>query len=435
MYEKLRDILIESWSVLGEMGPYLLFGFLVAGFLSVLISREWVERRLGGRGVGPVLKATLLGIPLPLCSCGVIPVGASMYRHGAGRGATVAFLLSTPQTGVDSIAVTYRLLGPVFAVFRPLVALCTGLLGGYLVQAFDHPNSGQPDAAPKPVCTEPCCTDRQSRNFVFRALRYGLISLPADIGSALVVGVLITGVLGVLLPANAFESYLGSGIMPILILMAAGIPMYVCATASVPVALAFMHLGASPGAVLAFLIAGPATNAATITTVWKVLGRRAVGLYLATIATSAVAFGLTLDWLFSALGAVKPHLGEHEHGAPVGWWPDVWAIALLAVVVFSSRPFGRLIAWMRRSGGAAGASAPESEPHAGRRLRLAVGGMTCGHCAASVHRALAECPGVEDVEVDLAGGAAIVTGGDLHPDEMAAAVEELGYTASVQAEI
>src|SRR3972149_283723 len=136
----------ESWSVLGQMAPYLLFGFLMAGVLSVCVSPQFVQRHLGGRGFGPVLKAALLGVPLPLCSCGVIPVSASFRRHGASRAATVSFLLSTPQTGVDSIAITYALLGLVFAAFRPLAALATGLLGGLLVMFFAESNhAGAPN--------------------------------------------------------------------------------------------------------------------------------------------------------------------------------------------------------------------------------------------------------------------------------------------------
>src|SRR5208283_5713248 len=131
----------QCWLVLLEMAPYLLFGFALAGLMSIWISPEWTERHLGGTGLGPVIKATLLGIPLPLCSCSVIPVAASMRRHGASRAAATAFLLSTPQTGVDSIAVTYALLGPIFAVFRPIAALISGVLGGALVLAFGQANS------------------------------------------------------------------------------------------------------------------------------------------------------------------------------------------------------------------------------------------------------------------------------------------------------
>ena len=189
----------ESWAVLGEMAPYLLFGFLMAGVLSVCISPEFVERHLGGRGFGPVVKAALFGVPLPLCSCGVIPVAASFRRHGASRAATTSFLLSTPQTGVDSIAITYALLGAAFAIYRPIIALATGLLGGLLVMLFGRSkrNGGPADDQP-PECHDSCCSEEgPKRNIVWRALEHGFITLPRDIGWPLLIGVVFAGAIGV----------------------------------------------------------------------------------------------------------------------------------------------------------------------------------------------------------------------------------------------
>jgi len=331
------NIITESWQVLGQMSPYLLFGFLAAGVLSVCISPVWVERHLGRRGFGPVLKASLFGVPLPLCSCSVIPVSASLRRHGASRAATTAFLLSTPQTGVDSVAVTYALLGPVFAIFRPIVALLTGLIGGALVQLFGEMNESHPAEAPKGACcTEACCAGKHERSALSRLLRYGFVTLPADIGIALLVGVLIAGVMTAMVPRDQLHVYLGGGVVSILLLMAAGVPVYVCATASVPIAAGLMHMGASPGAALAFLIAGPATNAATFTTIWKLLGRKTAVLYLGTVAASAIAFGLLLNWLIPAVGAALPELGGHEHAAEAGgWFGHAAAVVLLVVMLFS----------------------------------------------------------------------------------------------------
>ena len=337
MSEILVSIVREIWSVLGQMAPYLLFGFLVAGVLSVCISPEFVQRHLGGRGFGPVLKAALWGVPLPLCSCGVIPVSASFRRHGASRAATTSFLLSTPQTGVDSIAITYALLGLVFAVFRPVAALATGLLGGLLVMLFAQSNHGTESDEPNPPeCTENCCAGRGRRNVVRRALEYGFIVLPRDIGLALLVGVVIAGTITAVAPPNQWQPYLGAGIFSILLTMVLGIPIYVCASASVPIAAGLMHLGASPGAALAFLIAGPATNAATITTVWKLLGRRTAALYLLTIAISATAGGLVLDWLVPAVQTSMPIMAEHAHEAMAGSWLSAfWAVLLLGILAFS----------------------------------------------------------------------------------------------------
>jgi hypothetical protein len=329
----------ESWYVVCDMAPYLLFGFLVAGLLSIFISPEWVERHLGSRGMSSVWKASLLGIPLPVCSCGVIPLAASIRRHGASRAATAAFLISTPQTGADSILATYALLGPVFAAFRPVAALISGLLGGVLVLLLGESKQQQAAEAAQPhCCTEPCCVGDHSGNSLLRALRYGLVTLPRDVAVALLAGVLLAGAMGAIasLSPNHSHAYLGGGILSILLLMAAGIPVYVCATASVPIAAGFIHMGASPGAALAFLIAGAATNAATFTTVWQVLGRRTAIVYLTTVALSAVGCGLLLDWVYSLLSVVAPHLDAHPHVmSHGGWQASLWAVVLLAVLVYS----------------------------------------------------------------------------------------------------
>lgn len=431
----LEKILWESWLVLGQMAPYLLFGFLVAGILSVCVSPEWVERNLGRRGLGSVLKASLFGVPLPLCSCGVIPVSASIRRHGASRSATTAFLLSTPQTGVDSIAITYGLLGPVFAVFRPIAALLTGLLGGGLVQMFDEPQG--PDDAAKPdapTCDGPCCAGGPSEHLVLRVFRYGFVVLPRDIGGALLVGVLVAGAITALVEPNYLAQHVGKGplssLLMILATMAASVPIYVCATASVPIALGFIHAGVSPGAALAFLIAGPATNAATLTVVWRLLGRRTALLYLVTVALSAVACGLLLDGLFPDL-TVSAHYHLTSHG---GWLRHVWAIALLCVLVISSKTVARLLKGREASEEATKGEAHTAGPAAGQRLDLKVTGMTCSHCAESVRRALAECDGVRSAQVSLASGRALVTGDDLDQEQLLAAVTDLGYAASLSEE-
>ena len=201
---------------------------------------------------------------------------------------------------MDNIAVTYALLGPIFAVFSPIAAFMTGLVGGGLVQLFGERDGDEQSANEKNhACTDACCADKESRNIVWRSLNYGFVTLPRDIGLALLVGVLIAGTIAAVVPDNQWQTYLGGGIVSILIMMAVGVPIYVCSSASVPIAAGLIHMGASPGAALAFLISGPATNAATITTTWKLLGRRTALLYLLTIAISAIGCGLLLDWIFS----------------------------------------------------------------------------------------------------------------------------------------
>jgi len=258
------------------MSPYLLLGFLFAGMLSVWVPANLIERHLGGAGWWPVIKASLLGIPLPICSCGVIPVAASLKKHGASRGATTSFLLSTPQTGVDSIFVTLSLLGPLYAIYRPVAALITGVVGGVIVDAVDRGDAHQNKA--KEVCTDACCNPGIKDSALKRIWDYGFIALPSDIGKTLLVGLLIAALISAVVPEGFIPESL-SGIWAMLAMLLLSIPMYVCATGSVPVAAALIAAGFSPGAALVFLVAGPATNAAAITTIWKILGHvHAAGL-------------------------------------------------------------------------------------------------------------------------------------------------------------
>jgi hypothetical protein len=429
MFNIITKIIVESWLVLEQMAPYLIFGFLMAGLLSVLISPQWVERNLGGNGIGKVIKASILGVPLPLCSCGVIPVSASIRRHGASRASTTAFLLSTPQTGVDSITITYALLGPFFAIFRPIAALVTGIFGGWLVQVFDKNGDQNQVATPENhVCTEECCNGNPQQGKLRRALHYGMVTLPRDIGLTLLVGIVIAGMMTVLIPAGFLENYIGYGAISILLMMLVGIPIYVCATASVPIAAGFLHLGATPGAALAFLIAGPATNAAAITTIWKVLGRRTAIIYLATVAISAFGLGLLLDWLFPTFGGTLPALGSgmHQHQGSL-WFSHTSSIALLAIIGYSYLT-GRL----KHSTLNSGDTCTMEDSNNMENLKLKVSGMTCSHCSASVQRILTEQKGVHSAVVDLKTGSALVTGHDLNKENIVKAVEGLGYTARIE---
>jgi uncharacterized membrane protein YraQ (UPF0718 family) len=326
----------ELWAVLIAMAPYLLLGFFVAGLLSVLVSPKMVERHLGGKGLLPVIKAALLGIPLPFCSCGVVPISASLRRHKASRGATTSFLISTPQTGVDSIAVTYSLLGPVFAIFRPLAALVTGIVGGAIVAIVTHEHHQE---LPDELCREACCVPGDKpRNKFIEILRYGFVVLPRDIGKPLLIGLVVAALISALAPKDFFKPFLGQGILPILVMMLAGIPVYVCSTASVPVAAALMLAGVSPGAAFAFLATGPATNPATITTVWKVMGPRTAVVYLGTVFGGAVAGGMILNYLLPNGQAV---MSMASHAMLPYWLAAICAVALVAIL--GATVFGRYV--------------------------------------------------------------------------------------------
>lgn len=433
--ELLRILLIAFWENLSLMAPYLLFGFAMAGLLSVAIPTSLVERHLAGRGFLPPFKAALLSLPLPLCSCGVIPVAASIRRQGAGKGATSAFLVVTPQTGADNILATYSLLGPLFAVFTPLATFLSGLAGGWAVTLADR--------GPAPAPSSPKPAEGEGGNVLTRALRHGFVTLPADIGKTLLFGLILAGVITAVIPENFFERLPGGGggIGAMLLMMLAGIPMYVCATASIPIAAALIVKGISPGAALVFLITGPVTNGAAFAAVFRLLGRRVGIVHLASIAVSALAMGILIDTLFPAdliAAQVRGRSPACHAETSTGWLSAVWAVGLLVLLAWAMRP-----AWKRpragRTGPAgdpvvAGGAAEVSREAAGETrgseavtLHWQVPGMTCGHCAAGVRAALAACPGVTAVDVDLAGRRVAVSGRELDPLVLEEALRKAGF--------
>mgnify|MGYP005845585623 CR=1 FL=1 len=353
----LADFFRNTWNLVAEMAPYLLFGFAIAGLLHVLIKREFVERWLGKPGLGSVIKASVLGTPMPLCSCSVIPVAASLRKSGATRGATASFLSSTPQTGVDSILATYALLGGLFTVVRVFVAFVCGIVTGYLIELFckDPPtrqntstvhdfsrlsfetNPGKKDfgvlSNKDGKASGSCCSKKRSERSVAEAARYGFVTLPADLANALIVGLILAGLITTLLPSDLLTGSLSSGPLAFLLATAISVPLYVCATASIPMAYALLAAGLSPGAALVFLITGPATNTATIVTVWKMLGRSATGIYLASLLLISWLAG----WLFnSALGAEIDAGGHlHEKALHLSFWEHGSGVLLIGLLVFS----------------------------------------------------------------------------------------------------
>ena len=326
-----KNVFFDFWNTTLEMSPYLLFGFFVAGLLSAFVSRRFVETHLGGRGILSVIKASLFGVPLPLCSCSVIPVSMSLRKHGATKGSTISFLLSTPQTGMDSIFVTFSLLGAVFAIFRPIIAFLTGIIGGILVDTFAHG-----DAEPLPSLQENENISALHEKFshrLSRGLKYGFVTLPSDIGRAVIIGLFVAALISAFVPDNFFADKLGRGIFPMFVMMVTGIPVYVCATASVPVAAAMILKGLTPGAAFVFLMTGPATNAATIVTIWKVLGKTVALIYLATVAGLAILSGLFLDFLAPNINlAVASRVHIHPDSMLTIAFKYVCAILLMALL-------------------------------------------------------------------------------------------------------
>ncbi len=321
MFEFLKSLAVDFWATVGQMSPYLLFGFAVAGVLKVLIPTSFVQKHLAGSGIWPIIKSSLFGVPLPLCSCGVIPVAMSLRKRGASKGATIAFLLSTPQTGVDSIFVTWALLGPVFMIARPVIALITGIIGGVAVDSFDRKESIVPEIEED----DPA----ENKNNLIVGFKHAFIVLPRDIGAAMLIGLVIAAIISVAVPDDFFAEKIGTGIGAMIIMMLIGIPLYVCATASVPIAAALIAKGLTPGAALVFLMTGPATNAASIAIIWKIMGSRTAIIYLLTVVVCALVSGLLLDAMFSDLGS-QIHSHFHQMGAtPL---EHISAVVLLAVL-------------------------------------------------------------------------------------------------------
>lgn len=332
----------QTWAIVVEASPWLLGGFLLAGMVSVLFPVGIVTRQLGKPGLSGVVKAALLGIPLPLCSCSVIPVASSIRKQGASPGAFVSFLISTPETGVDSIALSYALLGPLWAVLRPVAAFVTAVIAGLLTSAcrFAEPSgveSATVDGQSGDACTNGCgCpepADSRRSGRIKRAVRYGLIEMIADLSPWLVAGFLLAGLAAAIIPEGYLERHIGSGLPAMLLMLVVGLPLYVCSTSSTPIAAVLIARGLSPGAALVFLLAGPATNIATMLVVFRDLGRRGLAIYVATIAVVAVLFGLGVDLLASSTQLSLAEVPAGVHGDPAGWTLPVAVV--MVVLIFN----------------------------------------------------------------------------------------------------
>ena len=307
-----------------------MFGFAVAGLLRVLISTAFIQKHLGGKGIWPIIKSSLFGVPLPLCSCGVIPVAMSLRNRGASKGATIAFLLSTPQTGIDSIFVTYSLLGLVFTIFRPIVALITGVIGGVAIDFMDK-------KVPKITEYQDDENPAEQKSKFLTAVRHGFIVLPKDIGLAMLIGLLAAALISIIVPDDFFADKIGTGLGAMILMMFMGIPVYVCATASVPIAAAMIAKGLTPGAAFVFLMTGPATNAATFITIWKTLGSRTAIIYILSVAVCALTAGVLLDSMFTGLGR---DIQGHYHNmaaTPIEHISAVILLAVLALGIYNKR--------------------------------------------------------------------------------------------------
>ena len=407
-----KALLYTLASILNEMSPYVLLGFLVAGLLHSFVSASAMSRHLAGRGWKPVVKAALFGVPLPLCSCGVLPAAVSLRRQGASKAASTSFLIATPQTGVDSIAATYSLLGLPFAVLRPVAALVGAFAGGVAVDRFDS----EDEAAPVPQSA--AAVEKTQRGFFSKlgsALHYGFVEMLGDVGKWLVAGLVVAALITVFVPDSLFTGLSRYPLLAMLCVLLVAVPMYVCATGSIPVALSLMLKGLSPGIAFVMLMAGPAANFASVIVLARTQGRKATAIYLASVAVTAIGFGLLIDLLLPRAWFV-PSVSGGADACCMEW--NLFSTVCSAILV------GLLICSTVAARHHHHSHKHEIENDMTRKYEIK--GMGCAHCKNAVESAISALPGVTAVVVDLAAGSATVSG-DVSPEEVERAVRLAGF--------
>ena len=416
MYEFILEYFAALWELTLEMSPYLLLGFLIAGILYVYFPKEKVTKYLGKNDFKSTLNAALIGVPLPLCSCGVIPTGISFYKNGASKGSSVSFLISTPQTGVDSILATYSLLGLPLAIIRPVIALITGILGGLVTNSVEKSEAETSGMTPESATPKKLSGGQKLREM----MHYAFVEFLQDISKWLIIGLLLAAMMAVLIPDDFFTNYLGNEYLSMLIVLVASIPLYVCATGSVPIAAVLLMKGLSPGAAIVFLMAGPATNAATITVIGKVLGRKTLISYMVSIISGAIIFGILVneflprEWF--TMGVVGLHDGHGSHMLP-HWLMVGSSLILIGLLIngYVQKYRGRTILTEINT----------QEEMAEKTVK--VDGMTCNHCKANVQNNLASIEGIENIEIDLESGKVKMTGEEIDLTAVKDKVESIGY--------
>jgi uncharacterized protein len=341
----LYEIMVAAWSLLEQSSLYILLGLAIGGLLKMFLSANFVAAHLGKGKIKSVFKAALLGVPIPLCSCGVLPAAAQLKKQGANNGATTAFLISTPESGIDSIAVSWALLDPLMTVARPVAAFLSAFVAGVLENMLFW-REGKTQllrALPMALTSAASCRDSDCRcahdehqrtglwNKLKQGLRYALTDIWGDLAGWFFVGIAIAACITVFIPDDLVTRYLGGGIGSMLLMLAAGIPMYICATASTPIAAALILKGVSPGTALVFLLAGPATNITALAVLVRILGKKGVVVYLVSISVVSVLCGLALDGLYFSLGlSAAATIGEVAETLP--HWLMLGATGLLLVL-------------------------------------------------------------------------------------------------------
>ena len=397
-------------NMLNEMSPYILLGFLIAGLLHAFVPSSAMSRHLSGKDFKSVLKGAMIGVPLPLCSCGVLPTAVALRRSGASKAASSSFLIATPQTGVDSIAATYSLLGPAFAVIRPVAALVTSIVGGMVVGRTETAPDNTLGSCPIPDDDSPRLSFGQK---VKETFVYGFHTMVASIGKWLIIGLVIAALITMFVPENFLAALGDRPLLAMLAVVAIAIPMYVCATGSIPIALSLILKGLSPGAAFVLLMAGPAANFASITIISRTMGRKAAAAYLGSIVIGAIAFGLMIDYLMPRewfAAHIAPLATSCHHVFP--WFQTTCSAILVLLLAGAFLP---------------GLLKRKTQNTTNKMTTVYhIKGMSCPHCKATVEKNMSKLPGVESVEVDLSSGTATVEG---EHDHTAAyeLIEQIGF--------
>ena len=417
------------WASFMLLAPMLLLGLFLAGLIHVLISRDAILRWLSGDNLWSVCASAAIGVPVPLCSCSVVPVVAEMRKKGASRSSCMSFLITAPETGADSILVTHAFFGFVAAVVRPLVSFLTAVVAGIFCigiirddsdaneprqhHAHEHRDSdsdhvhdahshgdgehdhnhgeheylypGQNDCYVSPaqlkgmlaswlarlaprrpiVVGDSKAASRDTPNsfreadstmneespephaaqannelslgtVVRHIFRYGFVEVADEILFALLVGLALGGVLFLAVPDDLMTSEYARWISyPVMILV--GIPLYICASASTPIAAALVAKGLSPGAALIFLMTGPATNSGTIAIIVNQFGTRFGTIYVGIVIAATTILGIMIDMVLIATGLTLPVNLSVSHAPAIQVLEWTGSLALMALIVWRFR--------------------------------------------------------------------------------------------------
>lgn len=410
--EFIKEIAAVIFSIFNEMSFYLLLGFLFAGILHAFVPQHLFSKYLSKNNWTSVFYATLFGIPLPLCSCGVIPTAMALYKQGASKGAVVSFLIATPQTGVDSIIATYSLLGLPFAIIRPVTAFFTALFAGLVTNIFTSK-----DATGAAIKQE---NNQSPQNISFaqklvRVFRYGYVEMMEDIGKMLLFGLIMAGLIAYFVPDNFFMMFGNNTLLTMLLVLLVAVPMYVCATGSIPIAIALMMKGMSPGTALVLLMAGPAANIASMLVIGKVLGRKTFLLYLITLVVGAIVSGLLIDNFLPTGWFDVSHFGMAAHHGGHFYHFKVVCSCILLILFLNATLFKK-----------GKHSDITQNTSLSKTISFKVAGMNCNHCKNNVAEAIGRLKSVKKVSVNLDKGLAYVEGNPTD-EEIKAAVEAIGF--------